>query len=98
MDNIQRLDGTAQEGSAAKYIITTVGDEQFGICRSRGMIENAMQNTKFCKGERKRVSHIFRAVGRCQSQIISAQRCGRPTVCVAQRNDVFAYRIHVSVT
>ena len=31
MDNIQRLDGTVQEGSTAKYIITTVGDEQFGI-------------------------------------------------------------------
>lgn len=31
MDKIQRLDGTAQEGSTAKYIITTVGDEQFGI-------------------------------------------------------------------
>lgn len=31
MDNIQRLDGTVKEGSTAKYIITTVGDEQFGI-------------------------------------------------------------------
>lgn len=31
MDNIQRLDSTVQEGSTAKYIITTVGDEQFGI-------------------------------------------------------------------
>ncbi len=31
MDDIQRLDGTVDAGSTAKYIITTVGKEQYGI-------------------------------------------------------------------